>query len=255
MVEAIGRQLDRCDVCGAHVLRKDLVRTQVEFLAPEASNYLTYSSYSASGWSCDASDAGAISIGPYAGEARVVIDDSNTSTESFGSQTWDGSGTLRSTSAVDASSWTSLVFAVDAGPYHQETSPEMTFTIGLCDSDGSNTEQQASFTTPGQIRAWFTLNISAIPAGKSASGLYFYISTTSSNKWFADRMQVAKNATAMAQFAPTLGSAVDRTDTPSMTMRKVCKRCREPLLSKKDRYGRHSEIRTERPIAVDIQEY
>ena len=256
MVEAIARQLDRCDVCGVKIHKHKLVRSNMDFLAAAGSNYLTYSSYSASGWTVDtATSAGVISIGPYADRARVSVSDSNTLTEVLGSQTWLGSGVLRSTAGVDASSWTSLVFAADVGPYQQETSPEITFTIGLCDSDGTNKEEYASRTTKGNLRVWFTVNIADLPAGKSASALYFYISATAVGKnWWADRLQVMKDVVKLGTFIPTSGSSVDRIDTPMMTVRKVCPDCREPVLSRSERYNRAAELRNEEPIALDIQE-
>jgi len=255
---SIARQLDRCDVCGRKIHKKNLVSTNVAFLAAEASNYALYSSYNSSFWTVDtSSDSGVISIGPYADRSRVSVDDSNTSTEILGSQTWEGAGTLRSSTGIDASAWTSLVFAADIGPYERETIPKTVFALGLCDSDGSNKEAQASFSLRGSIRAWFTINIADLPSGKDSSDLYFYINATpdtTGNQWWADRLQVEKDATKLGTFAPTSGTAVDRTDTASMTMRNVCANCREPLLSKSERYGRVAEQRTDEPITVDIQE-
>lgn len=251
----IGRQLDRCDVCGKKTHKIDLVRTQVDCLAAAASNYLTYSSYNSSGWTADTMSASSsTSIGCYADRSRVSVSDGNVSTGILGPTTWDGAGTLRSTSSIDASSWTRMVFAVDVGPYERETDPEMTFLLGLCDSDGSNKEQQASFTTKGSVRAWFVLDVADIPSGKDSSALYFYVATASTNEWWADRMQVSKNLLRPGTFAPTSGSSVDRVDTRVMTMRKVCKKCYEPLLSRTDRYNREPEQRTDEPIYVDMQE-
>ena len=92
---------------------------------------------------------------------------------------------------------------------------------------------------------------------KSSSALYFYISATAvGKKWWANRLQVIKDATHIRDnaFIPTTGSSVDRVDTPIMTTRKVCDRHREELLSKSERYGRIAEQRSDEPIAVDIQE-
>ena len=256
MVEAIGRQLDRCDVCGVKIHKQDLVRTNMSFLGVAGSNYLLYSAYNATGWTVDtATDAGAISVGPYADRARVRISDDNTRTEVDGTQTWLGSGVLRSITGIDASAWDSLVFAADIGPYFRETSPETTFTLGLCDSDGTNKELLATYTTAGSIRAWYALDIADVPAGKDDSDLYFYISVTAVGKnWWADRLQVSKDIPRVGAFIPTSGSSVDRVDTPLMTVRKVCSNCREPLLSKTEQYSKIAEQRTEEPISLDIQE-
>jgi hypothetical protein len=128
--------------------------------------------------------------------------------------------------------------------------------VGLCDSDGSNKEEQATFTTSGSVRAWFTIDIADLPAGKDSSTLYFYITATpsGSNYWWADRLQVTKNATERETFAPTTGAAVDRTDTRMMTMRKVCENCREVLLSRSEQYGKTAEQRTDEPVEVYQQE-
>ena len=42
MVDAIARQLDRCDICGRKVHKKDLVRTNIDTLAVGGSNYLIH---------------------------------------------------------------------------------------------------------------------------------------------------------------------------------------------------------------------
>ena len=257
MVEAIGRQLDRCDVCGKKVHKVDLVRTQVAFLAPAGSNYLTYSSYNASGWTADTMSAStSTSIGVYADRSRVRTTDDNTSTGILGPTTWDGAGTLRSSSAIVASSWTSLVFAADVGPYERETDPSMTFLAGLCDSAGANKSQQLSVTTKGATRLWFTVDIADVPATLAAATLYFYITTSSTNEWWADRLQVIKDATCLQgqAFIPTFGASVDRVDTASMTMKKVCGSCREPLLSKTNSRNRRPEKRSEEPVTTVIQE-
>ena len=251
MVEAIARQLDRCDVCGKKIHKHKLVRSNMDFLAAAGNNYIQQSSY-ASGWLCTAADAGNISSGPYADRMRIVISDDNTRTESFGTQTWDGAGTFYGLGTI-ASDWTSFVFAADVGPYDRETSPEMTFTLGIIDSDGNNPVVYRTVTTAGSTRAWFTLNIADIPAGKTAAALYPYVATTSTNKWWVDRLQLEKDVTRPGTFVPTSGSSVDRVDTPMMTVRKVCPDCREPLLSKTERYGRTAEQRTDEPIVLDIQ--
>lgn len=255
---SLPHQMDRCEVCGHKTLKIDLVRTNVDFLAAAGSNYFYNSSYNSSFWTVDtAVDAGLISMGPFADQSRVVIGDDNTLTESYGSQTWTGSGVLRSIVAVDASAAVSLVFAADIGPYQQETVPSTTFVFGLCDSDGSNKEQLSSWTVTGNQRAWYTLNIADVPAGKSSAALYFYVSVTAvGKKWWIDRIQLIKNAVSINSeaFVPTAGSAVDRVDTPMMTVRKVCQGCFEKPRVRSEQYNREAEQRTEDPVQVNIQE-
>ena len=253
MVEVTGHQLDRCDVCGKKVHKRDLVLTQVDFMSPSGNNYIQQSSY-ASGWFCTATDAGRISSGPYADRMRIVISDDNTRTESFGTQTWDGAGTFYGLGTI-ATGWTSFVFAADVGPYDRETSPEMTFTLGIIDSDGNNPVVYRTVTTAGSTRAWFTLDIADIPAGKTAAALYPYIATTSTNKWWVDRIQIEKDVSKMGTFIPTSGSHVDQVGARSMTMQKVCSHCYEPLLSRTEQFNRRAEQRTDDPVSVWNQSF
>jgi len=256
MVKAIARQLDRCDVCGKKIHKRDLVLTNVDFLAVGGSNYFTYSSYNSSLWTIDtSSDGGVISIGPYADRARISVSDGNTLTEVQGSKTLTGSGTVRTSSLVDVSSWDSMVFALDVGAYQQNTDVEVAVAIGTCDSDGSNKVQAATFTANPSARAWAYILPTSIT---DSSAAYFYVTGTVStgDSWWIDRMQLIKNATGLTgnAFIPTAGSTVDRVDTPSMTVRKVCPLHRERLLSRTERYGKNAEQRTDEPVAVDIQE-
>jgi hypothetical protein len=247
-------QLDRCDICGKKTHKIDLVRTNVDFLAAGGYNDVQQSSADA-GFTCSATPAGNISYGNYCDRARVSVGDDNTTSIVHGIRTWDGAGVLR-TNGVIAGSWTSLVFAADVGPYEQETSPEMTFDVGLIDSDGSNKELVRSFTISAGMRIWFTINIADLPASKSSGNFACYIETASSNKWWADRLQIIKNATSLhgQAYVPTSGSTIDRIDTPMMTVRKVCKSCFEKPWKRSEQYNRSAEQRTEDPVAVDIQE-
>lgn len=256
MVEAIGRQLDRCDVCGKKTHKVDLVRTQVEFLAAAGSNYLSYSSYNATGWSTSGlTDKGVISIGPYADRARVSISDGNTATEILGSQTWSGDGHLYTASSVDVSSWTSLVFAADVGPYHRSDNRDLTIILSTCDASATVEDTLGTWAINSDTRVWATINIASMTRDSSALYLRLDVTPGTGEYWWADRFQLEKNATRPGTFVPTSGSTVDRVDTPSVTMRKVCPSCRERVLSKTNRYGRGVENRTDDPIAVHNQEF
>ena len=268
----LGRQLDRCDICGKETHKINLVRTNVDFLSVTGNNYFPYSSYNSSGWTLvTGTDAGTISTGPYADECRIVTDDDNNSTESFGSQTWtvgagfgvySGHVQIKTASAIDISDWTSLVVAYDFGFYDQETSvANLTPAALIYNSDGSggtsiNTRLQ--WKTGG--RYWGTINISDVASGLDTENAVFHIDLrthTGSEKVWIDRMQLIKNATSLRNeaFIPTSGSSVDQTDARAMTMRKVCKRCYEPLLSRTEQYNRRPEQRTDEPITVWNQEF
>lgn len=255
---AIAMQLDRCDVCGKKIHKRNLVRTNVEFLAAGGSNYFDYSSYDSTFWTIDTATeavATVASIGPYADRARVSIAEDNTRTEILGSKTLTDSGTVRTSSSVDVSSWTSMVFVLDIGVRERETTQTATIAIGTCDSDGSNKVQAASYSITGSMRAWAVIYPADIT---DSSAAYFYVTATVDTdiSWWLDRMQLIKNATnPMGEaFIPTSGATVDRVDTPMMTVRKVCPDCREPILSKSERFGKIAERRTDEPISVDIQE-
>jgi hypothetical protein len=252
----IGRQLDRCDICGKKVHKINLVRTNVEFLAPEATNYIS-SSETSSGWLTDGlANAGSISIGPYVDEARLSVGDDNTVTLINGVQTWDGAGSLLSGGAiVNDGVWDTIVFSADIGPYERETEPEINISIGLCDSDGSNKVEFASYKRSSGARMWFAATrAEVVSAGKNPNTVYFYITNSNANKWWASRIQVERDATRPGAYAAVTTAGIDRIDTPMMTMRKVCKSCYEPLLSKTNQYNRESEQRTDEPISVWIQE-
>ena len=82
----------------------------------------------------------------------------------------------------------------------------------------------------------------------------FYITVTGSN-WWADRMQLEKNATVPGQFVKTSGSTVSNTtDQTLMTQRKVCPNCVERVLSKSERFGRTDESPIDGPVETWAQE-
>jgi hypothetical protein len=252
----IGRQLDRCDVCGKKVHKINLVRTNVDFLSPTGNNYVKYSSYSSGGWSYGTTvDAGAISIGTYADRSRVVIGDDNTTTESFGSQTWTGAGRVYATGdAVDLSSWSSLVLAADVGPYERNTDHALTVVLGTQDSNDGNRQVLSTWTISNATRVWVYKTPSDITFPTNFNAYIEVTPNTAGQKWWFDRVQLEKNATKMGTFIPTSGSSIDQTDSRSMIMRKVCKSCYEPLLSRTNQYNREAEDRTDEPISVWMQE-
>jgi len=271
MVKVIGRQLDRCDVCGRKTHKIDLVRTNVAFLGAAGSNYFEHSSYNTDFWTLlgDSSDAGLISAGPYADRSRIVVGDDNSRTESFGSQTWtigsaigDYSGFFYMRSnPVDMSSWSSFTVSFDFGYQEQDTSNKRVMVYAYVKdaaSGGNSSSVQKRFQgTYSSGRYWWNYNISDLPAGFDASTSYFFIvfaTYTGGEKIWVDRLQLEKNASKMGTFVPTSGSTIDRTDTAMMSVRKVCSNCLEPLLSKTEQYNRNSEQRTDEPISVDIQE-
>jgi len=205
-----GRRLGYCN-CGRLVHWEDLRMARDVFLQPQSENRLTYSSYNSALWTCDdAADAGAISEGPFLHNYTITYDTDNNASESGGSQTWTGTGTLRTKNGTDCSSATSICFAFEVGPYHRSESPALTIESGLCNSDGSSLFAEKTLTdSVGQRKVYWSKNIADIDSSLSASELYFYIKVTpvSGQKWFADRVQLEFNKSEPGVFVATSGTA------------------------------------------------
>ena len=259
---AIARQLDRCDVCGKKIHRKDLVRTQMRYVKFEGTNYLLYSSYNSSFWSCDASDVSTIGMGPHGDESRVQIALDNTVSQISGSQSWSGTGTFRSTTATDLSSLTTFTFSCELGPLYSYSSnvgsiAELTVAMGICDEDGNNKDLQRTWSgLRSQTKCWYNMDVADIASPLSSSTVYFYITVTVSgtNYWFVDDLTVEGGKTAPTTFLKAAGAAISNSaDAKSMAVVKACKNCREPLLRESEQFGRpHEEY--EAPISSDPQE-
>lgn len=229
--EVIARQLDRCDRCGKVLHKKDLSLTQVEFAKKNTTNYLPYSSYNSTFWSCGSTDAGAISIGSHEGaRCKVALD--NTVTEVGGSQTWHGTGTIRTTTAVDVSAWTSLAFQVIVGPYHRSTNTEMAIAAGMCSSSGTGKIPLLTKTINASSKIWFGLLVADIDPSLSAAATYYYITTTCSGStdyddyWWMDDAALNKDSLVPLTFVQTTGSSyAQSTMKRGMAMEKVCRDC------------------------------
>lgn len=254
----------RCDVCSDVTKIKDLVRTQVRYLLPAGSNYLAYSSYNSSGWSCSARDKGKIGYGPHGDEQRMQIYDDNSLAYARCSQTWGGVGTLRSTSGVDVSSLTTFVFSVDVAQvirYLDGTgyASDLTVAMGICDSAGNNKSLQKTFTSVNSLlRCWFKMDVTDIAAPLASNDVYVYITVTPDTEheyWLADDMSIEANVSIPDQFITTTGTAIsNQTATKSMSMLKVCPRCREALLLESEQYGRPQEQRAWPTVQSDPQQ-
>ena len=197
-------------------------------------NYIPYSSYSASGWTCDtASDAGAISLGPLGHNSVAYVDSDNDVQEKNGSQTWEDSGTFRSIVGVDVSSATTFVLSAQVGAYHYGTQ-NLTVAMGFCDSSGNNKSQQREFSVAGSKMCWFLADPSDIAAPLSSSDAYFYFTVTASSgqKWYVDMIRLEFNVTRPSNtFLRTNGASVSyTTDKVQLGAGKVCPKCFEHLM-------------------------
>ena len=224
-MEVTGRRLDRCDMCGRKTHRYDLVMQAQDELLSIASNNFLYSSYNSTFWTCSSTDAGVISWGPRETHRYAITEGATPSTAvSGGIQTWTGSGTFRSSTAVDASSWTNLVFSCHVGAHQTNTTPTFTVVMGFCDSGGTSKTTERTWTVNGSKRIWFTKAISGI---SGPSTLYCYLTVTNVGSWWVDKLQLEKNATVPGTFATTIGTAINRTTEQRVTrVHKVCPECR-----------------------------
>jgi len=264
-----GYQLDRCDVCGRKLPRRDLVRTNVRWLQPEGSNYLTHSSYHTDQWTVDTStDRSTIGYGPHGDKQRITIPDAVagviTPAYTGCSQTWSAAGTLRSvTTAIDVSGLTQFVFSVDVAQVLSWSSniasaSDLTVAMGLCDSAGANTALQKTWTdVSGLLRCWFQMDVADIASPLSSSGIYVYATVTpdtATDYWLVDDMSIEGDVARPTQFITTTGTAVTaQTATKVMAMRKVCPRCREDLLRESEPPSSH-EQRVEAPVSSAPQQ-
>ena len=261
---ALALQLDRCDVCGDKMHRKDLVRTQVEFLDKKAENYLGMSSYDGTYWVCDGVDEGSVSYGTRADNARLTLSDANVLSYINGVQTWSGTGTMRSTSAtVNLSANGSITFSAHVGPHEQNTSPSMTVELGIANSDGTSTQLIKTWTINTMTRVWFTELKSVLTAyalGPGGDAWYFYVKVTNAGKWWIDELQMESNTDSGTPEVFVASTGAGRTyvsntaDRSLLTQRKVCASCSERILSKSERFGRTDESPIDEPVETWAQE-
>ena len=87
--------------------------------------------------------------------------------------------------------------------------------------------------------------------------MYFYISVTNAGEWWVDGLQLEVDTDdgKPETFVSASGAAVsNQTPQAMITVRKVCPRCFEPLLSKSERYRRVNEKPVADPVPAEIQE-
>lgn len=266
-LQAIHHILDRCDVCGKKLHRKDLVRTQVRYNRPSGNNYFLNSYYDGTFWTIAANcttHSEDMGLGPDSEDCRAKISESNTLTEIKGAKTFLLSPTgetaiIYTASPTNISSFTRFVFSVYAGQYHANEDPAvLTVAIGNCDSSASTLYELKEVTTRSGRHIWVAADVADLDSNVDTSATYWYISfraTSDENYYFwVDWMQLEKNATRPGAFIRTSGAAVDHTtEAKIMTSAKVCSRCREKLTLEGEKYGKHRR-EVEPPIEDDFQE-
>jgi hypothetical protein len=269
-LQAIHRQLDRCDICGKKIHRKDLVRTQARYNRPQGNNYFLYSSYDGSFWVPTWADyitdhctlqTQAMGLGPDSEDARVKIASDNTTTQIRGSKTFlldTSPAIIHTATATDISGFTSFVYGVYVGQYHANTDPAvLTVEIGNCNSGFDTLYSLKEVTTRSGRHVWVSANIADLSSNVTLSAAYFYVkvSATSSGDFYfwIDWMQLEKNASRPGAFISTGGATVDyTTERKMMTSVKVCNRCKEQLTTESARGRPRQEA--EQPIYDEFQE-
>jgi len=242
------RQIGYCEECGARVPQAELSRRIRAYGTGDGGeNVLLYSSYNASFWTVDtASDAGCISLGPWTDKHRITYSDDGlgtiTSTERYGAQTWEDSGTIRSTTSVDISSYTNIYLAMTIGAYHAQANQAISVSMGFCSSDGSTKYPQQTFSFATEKRCWFSLALADLEAGPVAAALYVYADVTvvdTGDQWFCDWMVLNDNTAPQACEPTTAGSAISITpNLEEWHVLTMCKECaREKNLKPSERIG------------------
>jgi hypothetical protein len=152
-----------------------------------------------------------------------------------------------------------MTFSAQVGPHEQNTSPEMTVVLGVCNSDGSVKQAIKTYTIAGTTRVWFSEASATMEGYALGSGRrqYYYIQITNAGNWWIDEMQLEANTTTGApeNFVRTSGSLVsNQSETVMLTNRKVCPNCSEYILSKSERFGRTDESPVDEPVETWAQE-
>ena len=268
---AIHRQLDRCDVCGKKIHKKDLVRTNFRYNRPAGSNYFTYSRYDSTLWDLTNLTASGNydGLGPEGLNNRVRVGDGaaygsyETTTEIGGAPTFTltSPGKLATSSGVDCSDWTRLCFGLYVGAYHCNTDKlSMTVAIGVGASAGTTTTTLRTDTIKQDKHIWASVDIDDLDSAIDSSDVYFWATITLDDTpdddfyvW-VDWMQLEKDLSRPGAYLSTSGSAVDyTTEQELLTVVKVCPDHRERLQWKSEQWGRPRR-EVELPIDVDVQE-
>lgn len=274
---AIAHQLDRCDVCGDKYHRSDLVRTQVEFLDLKAENFFEYSSYDGTFWVMDdATDVTSTTVGTYGNRCdnvRLRLDDDNNLTYVNSPKVWQGNGTLRMDTLSGLIATTSdVTLSAQVGPHEQNTSPEMTVAIGVCNSDGTSKSVLGTWTINTMTKVWVNAEVADLVATGLGSlsdpyyQFYYYFQITNAGNWWIDEMQYEANVLNFPtsaegfpeNFVRTSGSIISSSAHPEqslVTSRKVCPNCRELVLSKSQKFGRTDEPPVADPVETWNQEF
>ena len=265
---SIGMQLDRCQVCGNKIHRRELVRTQVEHLIPKAENYFLYSSYNAAYWTVDtASDAGNISYGNRCDHVRLQVPSTQPTaagamTYLNGVQTWEGDGVYRSFVLSPSSGDTNAYVTMSAqvGPHAENTSPSMVVNMGICNSDGTSLSKLRTWNISTMKRVWFKERKPVLEALQPSGGLnswYFYIEIINDGKWWIDeaQMEIATTDGSPEVFIETTGSYVSQAESGGIATRKVCPNCFEGVFRKSERFGKSDEPQVDYPVSEHVQEF
>lgn len=225
---AKGDRQDFCQICKKPVYRNRLTWRRVQYLQSLQQNYLHYSEYNSSKWSASVTPE-YTAWGLYPDLRYPTYDSSYNVTWNQGLAAYDGTATVRTTSGVDVSAWTSLVFSAYVGHHQLNTTPELAITIGLCSEDGLTTQVLATFTSKNTHRIWATVTPAEITA-ISTSAVCVYVTVTGTGLWWFERAQLERDVVTPGRPVQTTGSQVEVTaDRVVYEMAKVCPDCKETM--------------------------
>jgi hypothetical protein len=263
------RRITQCQVCKRWVRRNTLRMMAHDRLIPgPGANHLLYSRYQPDYWSCTSTLEAMDSIGVE--DTRVKYEPQNygyvvenpitLAGSTFGeahslvnaAPAFLGSGTLRTSAALDVSGWTNVMFAIWVG-YHQRDPHYIgTAEVGLCSDTGTNLQAVATFAVTGSRFVWFTLPVARIN-GVLGTNVCPYVTFTTNNGlcwWWSDDAQL-EDALVPGIYYQTAGAAVVyATDTWIRMTARTCPRCREKLFDLGKLRGRPRQ-EADLPVPLD----
>jgi hypothetical protein len=242
-VGAAGTYYEQCDVCHLWYPIETLVRQLQIRVRPAGTNYLLYSRYNPTFWSCTADYLGDVSINfprwrhvvePGDGPARIAD----------GASSFWGDGVFLAADAVDVTGWTTALLQADIGMNECYQHSTVDVSLDLVFDPGGLSEtvyNVAERTEVDGITVWGSIAVSTIPlAHRGALHAQLTVTTeTDQEVWWIERLQLQKDATKTSMATvETKGAAVAyTTDGRVLGMTVVCQKDWEPLAKQVNEYS------------------
>ena len=225
-VGGAGVYLEQCEVCGKWFDINTLVRQIQVRKRSIAANYLPYSRYNATYWSCTTDYLGEASMGrsrfrdvvdPGGGPSRMVD----------GAASFWGDGVLTSVDTIDVSSWSTVLVEGQFGTNQRTVQGGVDVAFGLVYDPGGAEETFygcGTFLSINGRRIFGYVAVAAIAAGhRAALNVYYNVTTaTDQEVWWGERFRVQKDKTVPDMtWVPTQGTALIHTEEGKMLGRTV----------------------------------